>query len=262
MIYQEFPVPPALQDYLLCFWKFTGPDRIQGGSLQHFIMPDASSSLIFFVHPPDGYLGSGLIGPTKYIRETEVFEKAVTIGIRFKPGLTSKLFGISGLELRDNRINPAPELPHFDHARVLDQLGKKNEVWSYFREQLPLSMQALTPEPHPAVARALKLILDSKGNLKMSELTQRVPLSERQLQKVFKREIGLTPKEFATVMRLRDAIIQMELEQKDYQDTVFDAGYYDQAHFIRDFSKLSKISLPAFKKYISNIRHIDVIYRR
>jgi AraC-like DNA-binding protein len=63
-------------------------------------------------------------------------------------------------------------------------------------------------------------------------------------------------------MRLRDAIIQMELEQKDYQDTVFDAGYYDQAHFIRDFSKLSKISLPAFKKYISNIRHIDVIYRR
>lgn len=261
MTYQEFPVPPALSEYLLCFWKFVGPETMDGNSIQHFIMPDASSSLIFFRHPPSGYHGTCLVGPTKYIRETEVYAEAITFGIRFRPGLTNSIFQLSGLELRDAEIQPALSLPHIDYAEVFTLLGDEKKLWSYLHERLPLSFKTLVPNPHPAVAAAMTSILQSRGNLKIAELLEQIPLSERQLQKVFKREIGLTLKEFATVMRLRDAIIQLELEQKDYQDTVFEAGYYDQAHFIRDFTKLSRISLPAFKQYISNIRHIGVTYR-
>lgn len=262
MIYQEIPVSDSLKDQLLCFWKFIGPDQIHGGSMPHYIMPDASSSLIFFLHPESQYRGTCLIGPTKYIRETEVFAETITFGIRFKPGLTSGIFQLSGIDLRDGEQRPAPNLPHLNYKKILDLLQEERALLAYLQDQLPLTFNELKPKNHPAVMKAVFLILESKGNLKISEISERVHLSERQLQKMFKREIGLTLKEFATVMRLRDAIIQLELEQKDYQDTVFNSGYYDQAHFIRDFNKLSRISLPAFKQYIKNIRHIDVTYRQ
>lgn len=262
MTYQEIPVSGSLQDHLLCFWKFIGPEKIHGGSMPHYIMPYASSSVVFFQHPASRYQGTCLTGPTKYIRETEIFAGTITFGIRFKPGLTSGIFQLSGIALRDKERRPAPELPHLDYSTILNLLQDEQNLLAYLRQQLPLTFQALAPETHPAVMQAVSLILGSKGNLKISELSERVHLSERQLQKMFKREIGLTLKEFATVMRLRDAIIQLELEQKDYQDTVFNSGYYDQAHFIRDFNKLSRIPLPAFKQYIKNIRHIDVTYRQ
>lgn len=258
MIYQEMPVPAELQQYIICFWKFVGPDQIAGRSIQHYIMPDASSSLIFFQHPPSQYRGTCLAGPTKYIREMEVFADSLTVGVRFKPGLTSSIFQLSGLQLRDENLRPAPPLPALDAGMILDCLPDEAQLWPRLQKQLQNIFQALSPDQHPAVNHAITLILESKGNLKIADLLHAIPLSERQLQKIFKREVGLTLKEFATVMRLRDAIIQLELEQKDYQDMVFDSGYYDQAHFIRDFSKLSRISLPAFKQYIKNIRHIGV----
>lgn len=262
MIYQEIPAPASLQDYLLCFWKFIGPERVDGGSIRHYIMPDASSSLIFFLHPPSGYSGTCLIGPTKYIRETEIFAGVITFGVRFKPGLSFGIFQRTGLDLRDAELRPAPPLPYLDYDAILAGLSDGMPVWSYLEEKLVATFSALLPVVHPGVMQALAMILESKGNLKIAELSERVHLSERQLQKMFKREIGLTLKEFATVMRLRDAIIQLELEQKNYQDTVFNSGYYDQAHFIRDFNKLSRIPLPAFKKYIRNIQHIGVTYRQ
>ena len=103
--------------------------------------------------------------------------------------------------------------------------------------------------------------MQSKGQIKISTLLTSLPISERQAQKVFKTEVGLTIKEFAIVMRFRGAIIRMELEKKGYQASVFDAGYYDQSHFLRDFRKLSRISLKDFKKYIATIEHAGVRYR-
>lgn len=262
MIYQEIPVSRDLQPYVQCFWKFVGPDHTQGKSIRHYIMPDASSSLAFFLQAENQYRGSCLVGPTKYIRETEVFAGALTVGVRFKPGWTPGVFQLSGLQLRDNVLHPVPDLPHFDMTAVLGSIDRDEILWPLLTEQLQQAFKTLNPERHTAVSRAISLILASKGNLKIAELLQGIPLSERQLQKVFKKEVGLTLKEFATVMRLRDGIIQLELEQKNYQDMVFDSGYYDQAHFIRDFTKLSKISLPAFKQYIKNIKHIGVTFRR
>jgi len=261
MVYQEIQVPPKLSSLLLCFWKFTGPKAPAGQAVPHFITPDASASLVFFDNPFYNFRGTALFGPTKYITETEVYRDSTTFGIRFRPGFTASLFQLSGDELRDQNLHPAPPLEGFDYEKILPLLDEDEAVFSFFTQHLPQVLDRLQPERHPMVSQAIGIIFESRGNVKIAELLNRIPLSERQLQKVFRREVGLSLKEFAATMRLRDAIIKLELENESYQDTVFNSGYYDQAHFIRDFSKVSKISLPLFKQYIKNIRHVNVKYR-
>lgn len=262
MVYEEFAVPGALQPYVLCYWKFAGPVSGPDAPIRHYIPPDACPSLIFFSLPAHHFQGTTLFGPTKYIAETEVFRGSVSLGIRFRPGIVSSLFGLSGQELRDQNLQPAPALPGFDFREALNLMREDKAVLSYFDQTLQRIIEKLQPEIPRVIQQSIELILKARGNIRIADLLTEIPLSERQLQKTFKQEVGLTLKEFATVMRLRASIIQMELEGKGYQDMVFDSGYYDQAHFIRDFSKLSRISLPDFKRYVRNIQHVGVSYRR
>ncbi len=258
MIYQEYPVNPALRSFVLCYWKFVGPQLSSRTPIQHFIAPDACTSLVFISNPQMEFRSTALFGPTKYITETSIFPHSQTVGIRFKPGFTSSLFEKSGKDLRDKNLLPAPPLSGLDYPEALKLMDSASELFHYFELSLTEVRKIYQPQAHEMVQEAIRLISVARGNIKIAELVEKIPLSERQLQKVFKKEVGLSLKEFAATIRLRSAIIKMEVEDESYQDTVFDSGYYDQAHFIRDFTKVSRISLPDFKKYIRNIRHVDV----
>jgi methylphosphotriester-DNA--protein-cysteine methyltransferase len=75
------------------------------------------------------------------------------------------------------------------------------------------------------------------------------------LQRQFKLFTGLTPKEFAKNIRLRNSIIQVLLKNEGLQDALFDAGYYDQSHFNRDFSMVAGFNPTHFLQYIRQIEH-------
>lgn len=63
------------------------------------------------------------------------------------------------------------------------------------------------------------------------------------LYRQFKQYVGQSPKEYLKVVRFRKAL--QALQQKKYAsltDLAYDLGYYDQSHFIRDFSLFSSYS--------------------
>lgn len=259
MIYQEIKVHPALQKYILCYWKFEVPYIVSDVThIHHYIIPDGCASMVFCYHPHFSKCFSILVGPTKNVTETDVFAKSVYVGVRFRPGVTREIFGLSGEQLRDQIHRPAPNLPNFDDEKIYGEIHNGTTVFATLDEELLKFFEKLQPDVDKLVGQATDLIINSKGNLKIAELIRQLPLSERQLQKRFRQAVGLTLKEFATIMRVRASVIQLELEKEDYQSTVYNSGYFDQAHFIRDFSRLSNISLPLFKKYIKNIKHIGV----
>lgn len=54
----------------------------------------------------------------------------------------------------------------------------------------------------------------------------------RQLERCFKKHIGITPKEFANIIRFQFAFskIKHNEQRKSLLDIAFDTGYYDHAH--------------------------------
>ena len=84
------------------------------------------------------------------------------------------------------------------------------------------------------VMMALSLIYKSKGTIRIKELTEHLNISQSPLEKRFRRAVGTSPKKFASIVRIKN-IIQQYNQTDSLIDISYEAGFYDQSHFIKEF---------------------------
>jgi AraC-like DNA-binding protein len=84
------------------------------------------------------------------------------------------------------------------------------------------------------VLAALALIHKSKGNIRISELTEQLHIGQSPLEKRFRQAVGASPKKFASIVRLKNVIQQYD-SVNSLTELGYEAGFYDQAHFIKEF---------------------------
>ena len=89
-------------------------------------------------------------------------------------------------------------------------------------------------EPDKLVLAALALIHKSKGNIRIKELTTQLNISQSPLEKRFRQAVGASPKKFASIVRLK-YVIQQYRSANSLTELGYEAGFYDQAHFIKEF---------------------------
>jgi AraC-like DNA-binding protein len=88
------------------------------------------------------------------------------------------------------------------------------------------------PGPPPLVQQAVELIGQQRGQLRIGALAATLPSSRDAFEKQFRRAVGTSPKHFATIVRFRHLL---RLPRPSLTALAHTAGYFDQAHFIRDF---------------------------
>jgi AraC-like DNA-binding protein len=93
-------------------------------------------------------------------------------------------------------------------------------------------------EPNALVSAALRAIGATAGAIRVRTLAQDLGVSQDALEKHFRRIVGATPKQFATIVRLRQAV-ELSRQSPSLTALALDAGYYDQSHFIRDFRAIT-----------------------
>jgi len=89
-------------------------------------------------------------------------------------------------------------------------------------------------EPDKLVLAAITLIHKSKGNIRIKELTGQLHISQSPLEKRFRQAVGTSPKKFASIVRLK-YVIQQYGYANSLTELGYEAGFYDQAHFIKEF---------------------------
>lgn len=89
-------------------------------------------------------------------------------------------------------------------------------------------------EQDPLVLSALSLIHTHKGNIRISELAKQLHSSQSPLEKRFRKIVGASPKKFASIVRLKNAMAQYK-PGVPLSGIGYEAGFYDQAHFIKEF---------------------------
>ena len=79
--------------------------------------------------------------------------------------------------------------------------------------------------------------IDSKhGNIALPDIIDEFGFSARYYQKLFMQRVGLSPKSYIRLRRLSRVCYLLSTKKEiDWQDIVFEGGYYDQSHFIKDF---------------------------
>lgn len=94
--------------------------------------------------------------------------------------------------------------------------------------------------PESGIDRTSRLLLASRGRFSIDSLVKRSGLSARQFQRRFSAQVGLSPKLYARTARFDAALIaHRENPSKPWTEIVHAAGYFDQAHFVRDCHALA-----------------------
>ncbi len=87
---------------------------------------------------------------------------------------------------------------------------------------------------------AVTLIKQAGGNIKINLLSEKLNISQAQFEKRFRKIVGASPKKFASIVRLRSVLNATNISS--YTTLGLDAGYYDQAHFIKDFKSFTGLT--------------------
>lgn len=87
----------------------------------------------------------------------------------------------------------------------------------------------------------------NNGNISIKGLEQKLGICTRQLQRHFLAKIGISPKEMSKLIRLNSAFCSLETDPGiSLTNLSYEAGYYDQSHFYRDFKSISGVSPTSF----------------
>jgi AraC-like DNA-binding protein len=91
------------------------------------------------------------------------------------------------------------------------------------------------------VQRAIEAMTISHGDVDIDWAADQASMSARQFRRRCLEETGLTPKHLARVLRFRRAC-QLAERGESWLRVAAEAGYFDQAHLIRDFREFAGVS--------------------
>ena len=103
-----------------------------------------------------------------------------------------------------------------------------------------------------ALQLAAALISNSHGQIKMKEVAWQSCYSERQLNRLFLAQIGMSMKNFARLIRFNYVLKHIQTQPCFFAALSQQAGYFDQAHFDKDFKAISGVSPQTYLKTMSD----------
>ena len=100
------------------------------------------------------------------------------------------------------------------------------------------------------VLNALGLLVKLGGNIKITDLSEKVNISQRRLQQLFQYNFGLSAKSYSKIVKMQYHTFQI-LNGKELNAIVPD-GYFDQSHFIHELKKQTGLLPNDFYDYINH----------
>jgi AraC-like DNA-binding protein len=100
-----------------------------------------------------------------------------------------------------------------------------------------------------AVRHAWDRLRDTRGAMPVAALAEELGWSRKHLACKFSEDVGLAPKTIARLFRFRRVVDRSadELASR-WTDVALDAGYFDQAHLIRDFRQFAGMTPVEFQQ--------------
>ena len=183
-------------------------------------------------------------------------DAGTVLGVKFKPGgfypfWQKPVSRLTGLTL------PAGELFGLDMEPIERRLfaeedGEKMAALAeaFLRERLPQR-----DENAEWIGGIVDTVFRERDFAKVEQLAERFGTSMRALQRLFSRYVGVSPKWVVRRFRLQEAAEKMEQgDPPDWARLSAELGYYDQAHFIKDFKAMTGQSPEAYTRDVGQSR--------
>ncbi|MEI9943071.1 MAG: helix-turn-helix domain-containing protein [Chitinophagaceae bacterium] len=256
MNYLVYTPSAELQPFVKCFW--TLEDETAEEPVRQRVIPDGCMEMIF--HYGDLYRqyfedGASIIQPRSFVfgQITTYIEIAPTgksgiVAARFLPDGLTPFLKIAVTEL-ENKAVALNELFGEKGAALEEKVLTAIDATQRIKliEEFLLSLLADQQTIDNITKACVDVIYQSQGQVGMEELAGKININRRKMERRFTTAIGMSPKQLSKVARLQ-ATLKM-LEQKKFTNLTslaYENGYYDQAHFIKDFKEFTGMSPKSF----------------
>jgi len=253
----------ALQPYVNCYFHMQGsrchpwqqqlvPSNKQGlgfifnGSIHSSLAPDTSSTRSF------------VLGQLQKPVTVNFKEDLDLITILFKSTGMYRLFGIPMQLFADRGID-------FELVcRRQEEIAVRKVFCSDTTEKRVAAIEALLLEKLPRhpdqradrIEYASHLILSHSGNLSVNQLAREVNMSRRNLERHFIGQVGLSPKSFSCIARIKNALELIIFQPMSaWKEISQKLEYADQAHFFHEFKKFTGKTPGEYFQSITDFEH-------
>jgi AraC-like DNA-binding protein len=238
----------VLKPYVIAFWDYE--NLLDGDNVALSILPDTATYLCFLyadllttAHKQQTFTTrSGLAGFQSFRSDLGGLGNVSGVSARLTPwGLNVFRRGIVK-ECAERRVDCRDIFPKYAIEALEDTLAVQKNAAERVQcvEQFLLSLLNLNHED-VLMQTACQQLNRSHGNDSIAQLAQKLGLNKRTLERRFQLHIGTTPKKYARIVRLRNALFQRQT-LSNWADVAYAAGYYDQSHLINDFQELYGLS--------------------
>lgn len=166
--------------------------------------------------------------------------KGQVLGIKFRPGAFYAFFQKPVASFTDD-VLPFKEVfdENLEHLEEEILCHESDEPMVHRAEAFLLRHLPHRDPRIEEINQIIHCIMTEKTILKVDDLVKRFNYSKRTLQRLFRQYVGVSPKWVIQRYRLHEAAEQMAAGQAENWPTLaLELGYFDQAHFIRNFKAI------------------------
>ncbi|HUH19394.1 helix-turn-helix transcriptional regulator [Albibacterium sp.] len=235
MEYKEISPIIALTPYIHTFWQLKGDDLDKQWERN---FPDACAGLV--INLGDTCLTDNgsvsmefgrtyAVGAMRSFKDSFIEKHTHLFGVCLKPGMFPNFYDyVPQSEIADQTVQ-LERVYSFDVDTFI-----KNPVYylnSFFIDRLQSRNLLLES--------VIKDIDQTQGQSSIGDIAKKNFTTVRQLERNFKIQIGITPKEYSRIVRFQNALSKIRDSAKETSllDIAFECGYYDHSHLTNDIKR-------------------------
>jgi AraC-like DNA-binding protein len=239
------PLRPFVERYWSVRWDLTGRAPFRSEVLSH---PSVNLSVESGTEPR---FGVGMPAVLLHGVVTRRFTVDLTgagrvTAVKFRPGGFAAFTGV--LPARDTVVRLGSELALSAGGLLAEVLEREDD--DDRAAVLDAALLPLAPEPADAYVDLLGLVgamIEDRGLVRVDQVAALGGLSVRSLQRLFATYVGVSPKAVLARYRLQDAAATIDAgEADDLAGLAASLGWFDQAHFSRDFRSVVGVTPSAY----------------
>lgn len=261
MNFSFFKPTGILAQYIRHYWVLEAD--VNERPVTELIIPTGNIEMMFHFRKP--FLNkndrNSLTHPKSFISGISSSQSEVTtqgesglIAVTFFPHGASHFLPFPLQEIEDKNID-LKDVFNKDTRQLEEQLTNTATV----EKRIALVELFLLKRFRPLREYDLKLIHGSvgliavnKGNINPGALSEKLLLSPKNLERKFSSLLGKTPKQYIRIIRFQHILKSFSIPGKSLTQIAYEHGYFDQAHFIKDFKSLSGFTPREFLSRFAN----------
>jgi len=240
MEYKEIKPYIELEPYIHSYWELKGDEH---DSHWERNFPDGCAGVV--INLADNCLTDNgsvsmelgktyVVGAMASFKDSFIDSGTHLLGVCLKPATFANFYTyVAQNELIDNTVE-FEKSNSFNVDKIFED--PFNYLNQFFIDRTKSKKNQLQP--------VINDIHSSNGQLSVYELSKRNYTTVRQLERIFKTHIGISPKEYSNIIRFQKAlsIIKNSSENRSFLDIAFECGFYDHSHLANEIKRKTGLS--------------------